>query len=220
MPIDPIYIRHLAHAGYGGSTFFVTKCVEGAFEERTLKKERGHVKRLKDYFLYLSRPESNASKSEVISAYTAYKTERRRLMALQDQVLDTASFSPVMLARPAVSDIIFRTLSEEQGNSIWTHAICLMSNHYHWVFDLFQTDQNGKALRLPKFLQKVHSKWAIEINRLDGAKGRKVWQDEAYDVTIRDQRQMDNAINYTLNNPVKAGLCKSIDEYEFTLRFQ
>lgn len=43
----------------------------------------------------------------------------------------------------------------------------------------------------------------------------KVWQDGRYDRLIRDRREFDNTWRYIRQNPVKAGLCNTSEEYQF-----
>ena len=43
----------------------------------------------------------------------------------------------------------------------------------------------------------------------------KVWQDGRYDRLIRDRQEFDNTWKYIKQNPVKAGLCNTPEEYQF-----
>jgi putative transposase len=43
----------------------------------------------------------------------------------------------------------------------------------------------------------------------------KVWQDGRYDRLIRDRKEFDNTWEYIKQNPVKAGLCNTSEEYQF-----
>lgn len=42
-----------------------------------------------------------------------------------------------------------------------------------------------------------------------------VWQDGRYDRLIRDRQEFDNTWRYIKQNPVKAGLCNTPEEYQF-----
>jgi REP element-mobilizing transposase RayT len=80
-----------------------------------------------------------------------------------------------------------------------------MSNHVHWVFNVFKNEMKNKSGFLQDILQSVKWSSANEINKNEGLKGS-LWQKESFDITIRDDVHLYNAINYTINNPVKAGL--------------
>ncbi len=43
----------------------------------------------------------------------------------------------------------------------------------------------------------------------------KVWQDGRYDRLIRDRKEFENTWEYIKQNPVKAGLCNTPEEYQF-----
>ena len=43
----------------------------------------------------------------------------------------------------------------------------------------------------------------------------KVWQDGRYDRLIRDRKEFDNTWRYIRQNPVKADLCNTSEEYQF-----
>jgi len=43
----------------------------------------------------------------------------------------------------------------------------------------------------------------------------KVWQDGRYDKLMRDEKEFDQAWEYIRQNPVKAGLSKTPEDYPF-----
>ncbi len=43
----------------------------------------------------------------------------------------------------------------------------------------------------------------------------KVWQDGRYDRLIRNRQEFENTWEYIRQNPVKAGLCNTPEEYQF-----
>jgi REP element-mobilizing transposase RayT len=99
------------------------------------------------------------------------------------------------------------TLKFWNGKKLSNHAICVMPNHVHWVLQLFETDKNEKPVYLEDILYSVKRFSATEVNKLENRSG-KLWQKESFDTTIRDEKHLHNAIEYTLNNPVKAGFVK------------
>lgn len=48
----------------------------------------------------------------------------------------------------------------------------------------------------------------------------KVWQDGRYDRLIRDRKEFENTWEYIKQNPVKAGLCNTPEEYPFCLEIK
>ncbi len=57
-----------------------------------------------------------------------------------------------------------------------------------------------------------------KINELAGRKGT-LWRDESFDITIRDRQHLHNSIEYTLNNPVKAGLVRKREDWKGNFDF-
>ena len=45
---------------------------------------------------------------------------------------------------------------------------------------------------------------------------KQVWQIEYWDRFIRDQKHYSQAINYIYENPVKAGLCKNVEDWKWS----
>jgi len=93
-----------------------------------------------------------------------------------------------------------------------------MPNHVHWVFRTFEKDEEGKPVYLQDILQSVKRFSANQLNCSEHTKGT-VWQRESYDTTIRDDLHLYNAINYTLDNPVVAGLVRNWWEWKGTMFF-
>jgi hypothetical protein len=59
------------------------------------------------------------------------------------------------------------------------------------------------------------SGFAKKSNKVLNRKG-KFWQPESYDRVIRDDRQLENKLRYTLYNPVKAGLISDWKQWPHT----
>ena len=123
----------------------------------------------------------------------------------------------INLCRPDVFNIVAESLNIEEGKTLHTYAFTLMDSHYHWVVRIYDVDKNGRPIILPKLFSKLHSIWSRKINLLDHTPNRKVWQSEIFDTTIRSQHRLDEAIEYAINNPVNAGLCKMAKDWPYTI---
>ena len=71
---------------------------------------------------------------------------------------------------------------------------------------------------LQDVLQSVKRFSASKINKYEGLSGN-LWQKESYDTTIRDERHLYQAIEYTKNNPVNAGLVSNWKDWKGTIIF-
>jgi putative transposase len=91
-------------------------------------------------------------------------------------------------------------------NDCWLQAWTLLSNHYHLVI---ACDDGGKVRRM---LQRFHIESAIESNRRDGAKGRKVWF-QYWDTQLTYERSWLARLRYTHENAVHHGLVVNAEHY-------
>ncbi|MFL9585049.1 REP-associated tyrosine transposase [Stenotrophomonas sp. AB1(2024)] len=97
--------------------------------------------------------------------------------------------------------------SDDDGRT-WSHAWVVMPDHVHWMFQIRETS-------LETIVRTTKSCAAKAINVLNGTRGA-VWQPGYYDQYQRDERQWLSQAKYILENPVRAGLSKSVGEYPHT----
>ncbi len=65
-----------------------------------------------------------------------------------------------------------------------------------------------------KLLSHLHTKTAIELNKLDEATGREVWYN-FWDTKLTHQRSYLARLNYVHQNPVKHGLVGLANQYDW-----
>lgn len=97
------------------------------------------------------------------------------------------------------------SLAEEYKWELQAWAI--MNNHYHFV-----AVSPNDASSLHKLIRHLHSVTAIEINRMDGTPGRKVWH-SFWDTHLTYERSFLARLNYVHLNPVKHGLVQAAEQY-------
>ena len=122
-------------------------------------------------------------------------------------MLDAERNPTVDLSKPENTEIIINSLKYWEGKKLRNYAFCVMPNHVHWVFEVFEKDESGDSVYLQDILYSVKRFSANQINRLEKREGA-LWQKESFDTTIRDEKHLYYAIEYTLNNPVAAGFVK------------
>jgi len=88
----------------------------------------------------------------------------------------------------------------------WLQASALFSNHYHLVL----TCDDGE--KIARMLRRLHIESAIELNRRDGAKGRRVWF-QYWDTQLTNQRSWLARLRYTHENAVHHGLVSHSESY-------
>jgi REP element-mobilizing transposase RayT len=98
-----------------------------------------------------------------------------------------------------VSGAMAAALRFREGKHYRLLAWCIMPNHVHVVVRLFPGQELAKVVKAWKNFSAKAANLAL------GRKGR-FWQREYYDRLIRNGEELDRAIRYVLENPVKAGL--------------
>jgi REP element-mobilizing transposase RayT len=67
-----------------------------------------------------------------------------------------------------------------------------------------------------ELLRRLKGYSARQINKMLGCTGLPFWQDESYDHLVRSAVEFRRIGNYIINNPVKAGLAGSPEEYRWS----
>ncbi len=107
-----------------------------------------------------------------------------------------------------VCDILF----ERASHWGWElEAWAILENHYHFIA---RAPEN--ALTLEKLIRQLHSKSAVELNKLDKTLGRKVWHNY-WDTCITHETSYHARLHYVHLNPVMHGLvgAKRAEDYPF-----
>jgi REP element-mobilizing transposase RayT len=124
-----------------------------------------------------------------------------------DRFLDEGN-GAVHLKNEAIARCIGETLHKFHGEKYKLYSWVIMPNHVHVLF----TPNDGYTLA--EIMHSIKSFTAKYANRVLGRSGR-FWSPEYFDRYIRDRAHFDKTIAYIENNPVKAGLCESPEQWEF-----
>ncbi len=108
-------------------------------------------------------------------------------------------------------------IAELVQNALWhfdtqryvLHAWCIMPNHVHALLSLLE------GWTLDKITHSWKSYTAHQSNKLLNRKGD-FWQEESYDRFIRNHGHYLDVERYIEENPVKAGLCQSPEEWKWS----
>lgn len=90
------------------------------------------------------------------------------------------------------------------------YAWVILADHYHLLL------KTNEGIPLHQFVQRLHSKSAIQLNRLDGTPGRTVWY-QYWDRFPRNERGFWSYFYYIHINPVKHGYVRVVKD---TLRVE
>ena len=106
---------------------------------------------------------------------------------------------------PAERDITLATCVRGHRERYWLHVICVMPDHAHLIFTVYE------EFPLPLVTQQMKSVSAHEI-------GGRVWQRESFDRILRSDEDLRKKCEYICQNPVRAGLVSSVEEYRWIWR--
>jgi S-adenosylmethionine decarboxylase proenzyme len=115
-----------------------------------------------------------------------------------DEYLDQ-NYGECHLQKTEIAKIVADAIKHFDGERYHLYAWCIMPNHVHLVFRTINRH------KLEDILHSWKSYTAHEINKVLQKEGQ-FWQREYYDHLVRDQKEFENMIQYTLNNPIKANL--------------
>jgi putative transposase len=113
-----------------------------------------------------------------------------------------------LLRDPQISTLMENTLRFHHGKRFELLAWIVMPNHVHVLIKTGRTP-------LSKIIQNWKSVAAIAANKLVERTGD-FWQLDYWDTYMRDAEQTRKAVRYIENNPVKAKLCRTPEEWPFS----
>ena len=135
------------------------------------------------------------------------KQNAGRAFVWMDRYLDSTRVGPLYLKQEPSAQLVVDSIRYGAQHLPYydLQAFVVMANHVH-------------LLVLPRvipsrFLQTLKGYTAREANRLLGRTGQPFWQAESYDHSVGDDRESDRIKAYIENNPVKAGLVASAEDY-------
>ena len=205
--------RHLPHYQQPGQEYFVTWCIKDAVPSRALES---YSLQLKEISTQIDNAKSKKADDTIIKELKfEFSKIRKKYMKAFDDLLHLQTEFIVNLSKDDNTQAVINALCFWDGKKLENYAICVMSNHVHWVFRVFENDEKGEPVYLQDILQSVKRFSANQINKLENRTGS-LWHNESYDTTIRDDFHLYNAINYTIENAVMAGLVENWWEWKGT----
>jgi putative transposase len=86
-----------------------------------------------------------------------------------------------------------------------------MPDHVHMIFTPYE------GWSLSEILKRVKGNSSRLINLAIGRRGP-LWQDESFDRIVRESEDLQKKCEYVAENPVRAGLCTTVDDYPWVWR--
>jgi REP element-mobilizing transposase RayT len=196
------YRRFLPHIQPPGATLFVTYRLVGTIPAAVHEQLVAEAEQISQRLAQIE--------DKVEQAHQKYLAQKR-LFGRYDQILDSVQHGPTWLREPHIARLVADSLHYWDGERYDLDCFSVMSNHTHVVFTpLCATD--GDYVALARIMHSLKRHTAREGNKVLGRNGR-FWQPESYDHVVRDGAELERIRRYVLNNPVKAGLVNSWEEW-------
>ena len=208
---------NLPHYQQPGQAYFVTWNLQDAIPAKALKDYSEKLKQMRTSVDLAVK--SNQPLEQISGLKYEYNILRKKMMKAFEDLLHLKNKCIVDLSKSENTTIVQKALCFWEGKKLRNYAICVMPNHIHWVFQLYEKDGSNKPIWLEDILKSVKQFSSTQINQLEQQKGT-LWHKESWDTTIRDHRHLYEAIEYTRNNPVKAGLVKDWKDWKGTIIFE
>jgi len=113
------------------------------------------------------------------------------------------------LRRPEIAALVASALSYFHGEQYLLDEWVIMPNHVHLILWPMPKHTLTEILRS----RKRHT--ARQANLILRRTGQLFWQPESYDHWIRDEDEKARIRRYIRNNPVRAGLCRTPEEWQY-----
>ena len=105
-------------------------------------------------------------------------------------------------------EIVFDHILSGHGSFYDLLTFVVMPDHVHIVFNLLG---NFELKNVMKGMKGVSSHFINQSRRVTGNN----WIHESFDRIIRNKEELENIINYILQNPVEAGLVEDGNDYPY-----
>jgi REP element-mobilizing transposase RayT len=151
----------------------------------------------------------------LIDAVPKHMRRKRLSEADENPELIARKFDPApntggcLLEDHRAGSLVEDALLHFQGRHYALSAWCVMPNHVHVVVTPYA------GIALPKIFHSWKSFSAHEINKALEREGS-VWEAEAFDHLVRNERAFEQFVEYTESNPVVGGLCERPEDWPFS----
>jgi putative transposase len=201
----PFYRRRLPHFQPPGATLFITFRLAGSLPQSIIHELAAERER-RDRMLGQIRDPAQRNQQ-------AYLDERF-LFGRWDTALHAAQAGSQWLSDMRIAQLVADSLHFRHDRIFTLHVFCIMPNHVHLVCTPLKKP-DGTYHAISAILHSLKRYTARQANSILQRQGS-FWQPESYDHVVRDDEEFLRITEYVLNNPVKAGLASTWEEWAWS----
>jgi putative transposase len=208
------YQRNLPHFQHIGKSFFVTWRLHGSLPKKVIETFKAEREAALD-----ALKAKKLSLKEELLAELAIKNQYYLKF---DDALDKSDTGPHHLKNHEIATTVINKMKSYDGKYYTLEAYCVMSNHVHALFNFSLQIPEGEAdfqeksyVQLSKVMNLIKGGSGYTANKILGVNGS-FWEKESFDRYIRNEEHRNTVVDYILNNPVKAGICKIWSDYPYS----
>ena len=210
-----IYRRNLPHWQPQDSTFFITFRLAHSLPQAILHELRAEQERELQSICARS-----CGEQQRMELYNSAKKFFGKYDAWLDQCNEE---SPRWLAQENIAHLVMREIHRLDAMRYHLFAFCIIPNHVHLLIDstgfsqVSPTNAAGTTRPYPltDSLRLLKGRTARYCNQAMGRAGD-FWYHESYDHVVRDELEYERIFCYILDNPVKAQLVSTLENWPFT----
>lgn len=183
------WVANLPHWDVYGRPIFLTLHLRGAIPAQAMQRIRADA--------------ANVSRQESDAAYTR---KLKRIFGEMDQWLDRAEHVQ-WLTIPSVATMLCEAIHTRANEGKWRpmHWV-IMPSHLHILYV-------GGSVGMQELLRDFKRWTARHANTMINREGKRFWQDDWFDHWSRTADETDRIAHYIRQNPVRAGLVQSADDW-------
>ncbi len=213
------YKRNLPHYQPIGYAYFITTRLTGTIPHHLYKKYKTE---------YDAKLKDVAEIKSLIEKQNQYLDLHKNYFVKIENILDSTSYGKICLQNKEVANIIKNTFHFYDNDRYDLLSYTIMPNHFHLIIlpklesykyflkkHIMRKKTEEAFYFVTKIMQDIKKYSAKESNKILNRSG-KFWQSESYDHVIKNKKELINTIEYVLDNPVKAGLCKRTEDWEWS----
>ena len=202
MNIKTFYRRNLPHITLNQKAYFITFWLHRSIPTDIMKKLKRNYD--SECRLLLKIKEVNFRKKKIYDLQKKY-------FGIFDGYLDKSESNGKYLNDMRIANMISESIKYRDKKEYELLAYSIMPNHVHLVI---YVERFVKPLH--KILQSLKRHTARQGNIILNRTGNPFWHSESYDHYVRDYWELSRILDYTINDPAKAGLVNKAEDWKWS----